>query len=258
MTQLPAPKKPLPTMITKKKSPVKAPPTANADTSTTARMPDSPMATEDHEDTDSGSGTKKQKKKQTTFIITLDDSKPAAKPDKPTKSRVTAATRAARPAAPATRTTYQEIRYRGIIEAPPSEKPLQDCVLLLKKYLQTVQSILGKHIYLAPWDKEQESSFSHLRKPADVPESRESLGIYLGTYVNPKSDGNPIWMNLHWVTSKEPPVPLVCFGLELADALPKHKMSMNKQPQPCQSAKSCCIGWFMYSCKQINSTSFIK
>ena len=103
------------------------------------------------------------------------------------------------PAAP--RTQYKEIRYRGIIDAPPSEKPLSDFVVLLKKYLKTVQSILGQHIYLAPWDKEQESSFPHLRTPTDVPDSRKSLGIYLGTYVNPKSNGNAVWINLRWVTS---------------------------------------------------------
>jgi hypothetical protein len=216
-----------------------------------ARMPESRMALD--EDTDSGT----QKKKHTTFTVTQDDAKPSAKSSKP----VTAATLAARPAVtlPATpRTQYKEIRYRGIIDAPPSEKPLSDFVALLKKYLKTVQSVLGRHIYLAPWDKEQESSFPHLKTPADIPDSRESLGIYLGTYVNPKSDGNAVWINLRWVTSRDPPVPLERFGMELADALPKHKMSMTKQPQPCQAAKSCCIGWFMYSCKQINSTSFIK
>jgi hypothetical protein len=219
-----------------------------------ASKPDSHMTTEDNEDIDSGN----KKKKQTTFTITDDDAKPAAKQSKPTKPTVTAAILAARPAAKVPRKQYQEIRYRGIIDAPPSEKPLSDFVTLLKKYLKTVQSTIGRHIYLAPWDKEQESSFPHLRTPADVPDSRESLGIYLGTYVNPRADGNAVWMNLRWVTSREPPVPLERFGIELADALPKHKMSMNKQPQPCQAVKSCCIGWFMYSCKQINSTSFIN
>ena len=153
---------------------------------------------------------------------------------------------------------YQEIRYRGIIEAPPSEKPFQDFVKLLRKYLLTVQDILGKGIHLAPWDKEQEATFPHLKRPADIPESRESLGIYLGTYINPKEEGSKIYMNLRWATTTEPPVPLERFGLELADALPKLKMAMNKQPQPCQAAKSCCIGWFMYSSKQMNSITFVK
>jgi hypothetical protein len=64
-------------------------------------------------------------------------------------------------------------------------------------------------------------------------------------------------MNLRWATYKEPPVPLEKFGMELSDALPRLKMSMNKQPQPCQAVKSSCIGWFMYSAKQINSKTFI-
>ena len=29
---------------------------------------------------------------------------------------------------------YQAIRYNGIIETPPSEKPFQDCIPLLKEY----------------------------------------------------------------------------------------------------------------------------
>jgi hypothetical protein len=49
--------------------------------------------------------------------------------------------------------------------------------------------MLGKSIYLAPWDKEQEATFSLLKTKEDIPDSRESLGIYLGTYINPKEDG---------------------------------------------------------------------
>jgi hypothetical protein len=240
----------------KKKPPDIASPPDNA--KGVVRMPDSPMALDENEDTDSGT----KKKKQTTFTTNKDDAKPSAKPSKPRKKQVTAATLAARPAVilhAAPRTQYKEIRYQGIIDAPPSENPLSDFVVLLKKYLKTVQSVLGQHIYLAPsWDKEQESSFPHLRTPADIPDSWESLGIYLGTYVNPKSNDNAVWINLPWVTSRDPPVPLERFGMELPDALPKHKMWMTKQPQPYQAAKSCCIGWFMYLCKQINSTLFIK
>ena len=121
----------------------------------------------------------------------------------------------------------------------------------------TVQSTLGKAIFLAPWDREQEATFPPLQSPDDVPTSRESIGIYLGTYINPKEDGSRIYMNLRLITHTTPPVPLDRFGMELADALPKFKMQMNKQPQACQAVKSCCIGWFMYSSKQINSPSFV-
>jgi hypothetical protein len=195
--------------------------------------------------------TTKQKEKPTKKLTYLDatlqpgeqDAKPAATPSKTT--------------APKTKDTYQEIRYRGIIDTPPSEKPFEDFVLLLKKYLTTVQKVLGKHIYLAPWDSEQEATFPHLKLPSDVPESRDSIGIYLGNYINPKQDGSKIYMNLRWVTKKDPPVPLARFGMELADALPKLKMSMMKQPNPCQAVKSGCIGWFLYSSKQINSKTFV-
>ena len=141
--------------------------------------------------------------------------------------------------------TYQDIRYRGIIDVPPSEKPFQEFVTLLKQYLDTVQKTLSKSIYLAPWDKEQEATFPLLKKKEDIPDSRESLGIYLGTYINPKEDGSKVYINLRWATFKEPPVPLERFGMELSDALAKLNMSMNRQPQPCQAVKSSCIGWFM-------------
>ena len=98
---------------------------------------------------------------------------------------------------------YEAIRYRGIIDAPPSEKPFQAFIKLLKTYMKTVQETLGKHIYLAPWDEEQESTFPILKTKDDVPDSRESLGIYLGTYINPKTDGGKIYMNLRWVTFKK-------------------------------------------------------
>lgn len=173
-----------------------------------------------------------------------EDAKKAAKPSKKSTPKKKAP-------------PYQEIRYRGTIETPPSEQPFEDFVGLLKKYITTVQKILGKGIHLAPWDPEQEATFPHIQLPSDVPASRESLGIYLGNYINPKQDGSRIYMNLRWITYKDPPVALERFGMELADALPNLKMSMTKQPIPCQSVKSGCIGWFMYSSKQINSKTFI-
>ena len=201
--------------------------------------------------------TEKENTEQTTATdpITIqtenDDNnrKPAAKPSSTKSPRVTN---------PETFSKYKEIRYKGNIDVPPSDKPFPALVALVKTYLQTVQDTIGKNIYLAPWEKQQEGTFPLLKTKADVPDSRESLGIYLGTYVNPKTDGGKIYLNLRWVTFKKPPVPMDRFGMELSDALPLHKMSMNKQPMPCQAAKSCCIGWFMYSSKQINSTAFVS
>ena len=152
---------------------------------------------------------------------------------------------------------YKAIRYRCTIDAPPNDKPLPAFVTLLKKFITTVQETLSKNIYLAPWDKDQEATFPIIKTKEDVPESRESLGIYLGTYINPKTDGGKVYMNMRWVAYRKPPVPLDRFGTELCDALPRHQMFMNKQPQACQSAKTACIGWFMYSSKQMNSTTFV-
>jgi hypothetical protein len=37
----------------------------------------------------------------------------------------------------------------------------------------------------------------------------------------------------------------------------KHRMSINRQPRACQGAKSQCIGWMFYSCRSMNSNTFI-
>ena len=114
-----------------------------------------------------------------------DNQKPAAKP---TKKKPAANTE--------TFGKYAAIRYRGTIDAPPNDKPMPAFVALLKTFIETVQDTLSRNIYLAPWDKEQEATFPIIKTKDDVPESRESLGIYLGTYINPKTDGGKIYMNM--------------------------------------------------------------
>ncbi len=129
----------------------------------------------------------------------------------------------------------------------------------MKAYFQIIQDVLGKEIYLSAWDTEQEKSFPPIKKPSKLPASRESLGIYLGTYVNPKTEGSKVYLNLRLVTLTPHQVALERFGMELADqfASSKHRMSIHRQPRPCQAAKSECIGWMMYSCKSMNSATFI-
>jgi hypothetical protein len=155
--------------------------------------------------------------------------------------------------------TYHSIRYNGMIEIPPSNKPFEEFIKLLKAYFQIIQDILGKDVHLAAWDKEQEQAFPPIKRHTKIPASRESLGIYLGTYVNPKTEGSKVYLNLRLVTLKTPLVPLTRFGMELADhfSSSKHRMSINRQPRACQAAKSECIGWMMYSCKGMNSATFI-
>jgi hypothetical protein len=48
--------------------------------------------------------------------------------------------------------------------------------------------------------------------------------------------------------------------MELADqfASSKHRVTIHRQPRSCQAAKSECIGWMMYSCKSMNSSTFIQ
>jgi hypothetical protein len=151
------------------------------------------------------------------------------------------------------------IRYNGIIETPPSDKPLDEFLTLLAAYFQIIQDVLGKDVSLAAWDEEQTKAFPPLKSPKTIPQSRESLGIYLGTYVNPKTEGSKVYLNLRLVTTKAHQVPLARFGMELADqfANSKHRMSIHRQPRACQAAKSECIGWMMYSCKSMNSNTFI-
>jgi hypothetical protein len=128
-------------------------------------------------------------------------------------------------------------------KTPPSDKPFEDFVTLLKEYFKLVQDLLKKDIYLAAWDSEQEKSFPPIKKPNKLPASQESLGINLGTYVNPKADGSNVYLNLRWVTFQPHHVPLDRFGMELADqfANSKHGVTMHHLPRPCQAAKSECI-----------------
>ena len=119
-----------------------------------------------------------------------------------------------------------------MIETPPSDRPFEEFLVLLKAYFQIIQDVLGKEIYLSAWDTEQEKSFPPIKKPSKLPASRESLGIYLGTYVNPKTEGSKVYLNLRLVTLTPHQVALERFGMELADqfASSKHRMSIHRQP----------------------------
>jgi hypothetical protein len=110
---------------------------------------------------------------------------------------------------------YEVICYQATIDAPPNDKPMPAFIALLKTFIKTIQDTLCKNVYLALWDKDQEATFSIIKTKDDVPESRESLGIYLGTYINPKTDGGKIYMNMRWVTYRKPSVPLARFEIEL-------------------------------------------
>jgi hypothetical protein len=204
-----------------------------------------------------------------------DDRKPAAKPKekntlKPPPPPLPHSTHIAEPAMAKKQSpvpqalqtpsqSYQEIRYNGQIETPPSETPFEDFVTLLKAYFKIIQDVLGKEVYLAAWDKEQEKSFPPLKRTSKIPSSRESLGIYLGNYINPKQDGSRVYLNLRLVTYIQHQVPLDRFGSELADSFSnsKNKWNIQRQPKACQAAKSACVGWMMYSCKSISSTTFV-
>jgi hypothetical protein len=155
--------------------------------------------------------------------------------------------------------TYKAIRYDGMIVLQPSEDPYQDFLKTLKAYFTIIQEVLGKDIFIASWDSEQETAFPPIKSPAKLPSSRESLGIYLGGYINPKQDGSRVYLNLRLITYKTHPVPMERFGMELAESLAnsKHKMTMRRQPKPCQASRSECVGWMMYSCKSMNSETFI-
>jgi hypothetical protein len=123
----------------------------------------------------------------------------------------------------------------------------------------TSQDVLGKDVSLTAWDKEQTKAFPPVKSPQKLPQSRESLSIYLGTYVNPKTEGSKVYLNLRLVTTKAHQVPLAQFGMKRADqfASSKYRMSFQRQPRARQASKSECIGWMMYSCKSMNSNTFI-
>jgi hypothetical protein len=112
--------------------------------------------------------------------------------------------------------TYESIRYNGQIVTIPSEQPFPDFLVMLNDFFRIIQDVLGKDVYIAAWDSEQEKAFPPIKQPSKLPTSRESLGIYLGTYINPKKDGSRIYLNLRLITFKTNPVPLARFGIELA------------------------------------------
>jgi hypothetical protein len=124
---------------------------------------------------------------------------------------------------------------------------------------QIIQDVLGKDNSLAAWDEEQTKAVLPVKSPKKLPQSRESLGIYPGTYVNPKTEGSKVYLNLRLVTTKAHQVPLAGFGVELTDqfASSKHRMAIQRQASTCQAAQSECIGWLMYSCRSMNSNTFI-
>jgi hypothetical protein len=65
------------------------------------------------------------------------------------------------------------IRYNGIIETPPSDKPFDKLLTLLAAYFQIIQDVLGKDIFLATWDEEQTKVFPPpLKSPKTIPQSR--------------------------------------------------------------------------------------
>jgi hypothetical protein len=131
------------------------------------------------------------------------------------------------------------IRYNGTIETPPSDKPFDEFLTILTAYFQIIQDVLGKDDSLAAWDEEQTKAFPPLKSYKKLPQSRESLGIDLGTYVNPKTERSKVYLNLRLVTTKAHQVSLPQFGMELADqfASSKHRMAIHRQPRACEAAK---------------------
>jgi hypothetical protein len=194
---------------------------------------------------------KNNNKKDKNETTDEDDKKPAAKTTKEKQKQKGTTYN--------TLTKYREIRYNGWIETPPSDKPFDDFTTILHAYFPVIQEVLGKYIHLAAWDLEQDKAFPLIKKPNKLPESRESLGIYLGSYTNLKADGSSVYLNICLVTLKDHFVPLERFGMEVAEQMTRSKLriSMGKQPRPFQAARSKCIGWLLYSCKSMNSTTLI-
>ncbi len=250
-------------------SPCTTPERPKATNTTKTTTPQNPTETNEESDDAKPPAKPTTQKKPPPTTTTLTDTQKTTKNkqktvtipnDKTTKS--TKSTAKKPPVPPALQTpasTYRAIRYNGMIETPPSDKPYKDFVIILKAYLQIIQDTLGKDIYLATWDAEQEKAFPVIKSPSKIPSSRESLGIYLGTYVNPKKDGSRVYLNLRLVTYKPHQVPLERFGAELADNFSnsEHQLTIYRQPRSCQAARSDCIGWLMYSCKSMNSSTFV-
>ena len=104
-------------------------------------------------------------------------SKTKQKKAKKTKKDKKQQDKAVPPALPNPSDTYKAIRYDGMLTLPPSEAPFTDFIKALEAYFTIIQNVLGKDIFIASWDSEQEAAFPPLKNPAKIPSSRELLGI---------------------------------------------------------------------------------
>jgi hypothetical protein len=117
-------------------------------------------------------------------------------------------------------------------------------------YFSIIQDILGKKIFIAAWDEEQDQSYKPLKTPKSIRPRREELAIYLGTYINPKAQGDTVYLNLRLVTYHPIPVPLERFGMELQDHLDKEKNQMVFYRQPIMSSAQIRVGWLVFALHQ--------
>ena len=161
----------------------------------------------------------------------------------------------------------QSLRYRVTIEVKPDKQktPLAVFAANFKVVLSAIQNVAGEHLWLGPWDEEQElSGFPVIKTTDDLPDGlkpdrhRNIFNIYTNSYVNPKKEGSKIWLQLRFVHEKAILVELRKLGDSLQDTfidLP-FDVRFYRQPNHCQAASVECIGWLYGSTKTISEIGF--
>lgn len=156
------------------------------------------------------------------------------------------------------------LRYKVTIQVEPCKQPIEEFSKNLRKVFRIMQAVAGTDLWIAPWDEEQESAFKILKKPSDIPDGskyddRFTLAIYTGSFLNLKTEGSTVWVQLRLVHKKELKVAISQLGNALQHSFQDLSFSVrfNRQPNHCQATKSACLGWLYGSTKTISEEQFL-
>ena len=136
-----------------------------------------------------------------------------------------------------------------------------------KKVLEATQKVAGEHLWLGPWDEEQEQSgFTIIKTKEELPDGskparhRNIFNIYTNSYVNPKKEGSKIWLQLRFIHEKPISIEFKKLGELVQDILidMPFDVRFNRQPNHCQASSVECIGWLYGSTKTISEIEFTQ
>ena len=165
--------------------------------------------------------------------------------------------------------TRHSLRFRVTIEVKANDKknPLESFADNFKKVLEATQKVAGEHLWLGPWEEEQEQSgFTIIKTKEELPDGskparhRNIFNIYTNSYVNPKKEGSKIWLQLRFIHEKPISIEFKKLGELVQDILidMPFDVRFNRQPNHCQASSVECIGWLYGSTKTISEIEFTQ